>query len=148
MKYYQAYIAPLFWNLSTPKHNSKNIFPCIKYTKVPEFEVTLKLMQWGFRMGSTCIPVADSFWCLAKLIQCFRFKKKKKKKTKGWGQDRTSDCLRMYYDFLEDMAWAESWKILRKAEMETVCTVWCNFMHCEKTGEEHTKINIFLWMNF
>ena len=30
----------------------------------------------GFRMGSTCIPVADSFWCLAKLIQCFRFKNK------------------------------------------------------------------------
>ena len=28
----------------------------------------------------TCIPVADSFWCLAKLIQCFRFKNKKKKK--------------------------------------------------------------------
>ena len=23
----------------------------------------------GFRMGNTCIPVADSFWCLAKLIQ-------------------------------------------------------------------------------
>ena len=29
-----------------------------------------------FRMGSICIPVADSFWCLAKLIQCFRFKNK------------------------------------------------------------------------
>ena len=28
---------------------------------------------------STCIPVADSFWCLAKLIQCFKFKKKKKR---------------------------------------------------------------------
>ena len=23
----------------------------------------------GFRMGNTCIPVADSFWCLTKLIQ-------------------------------------------------------------------------------
>ena len=23
----------------------------------------------GFRMGSTCIPVMDSFWYLAKLIQ-------------------------------------------------------------------------------
>ena len=30
----------------------------------------------GFRMGSTCIPVADLFWCLAKLIQCFRVKNK------------------------------------------------------------------------
>ena len=30
----------------------------------------------GFRVGSTCIPVADSFRCLAKLIQCFRFKNK------------------------------------------------------------------------
>ena len=25
------------------------------------------------RMGSTCIPLADSFWCLAKLTQCLRF---------------------------------------------------------------------------
>ena len=23
----------------------------------------------GFRLGNTCIPVADSFWCLSKLIQ-------------------------------------------------------------------------------
>ena len=42
----------------------------------------------GFRMGSTGIPVADSFRCLAKLLQCFRFKnkiklKKKKQKTKN-----------------------------------------------------------------
>ena len=36
----------------------------------------------GFRMGSTCIPVADSFLCLAKLIQCFRFKNKIKLKRK------------------------------------------------------------------
>ena len=36
----------------------------------------------GFRMGSTCIPVADSFWFLAKLIQCFRFKNKIKFKKK------------------------------------------------------------------
>ena len=36
----------------------------------------------GFRMGSTCIPVADSFQCLAKLIQCFRFKNKIKLKKK------------------------------------------------------------------
>ena len=26
----------------------------------------------GFRMGNTCIPVADSFWCLAKLIQLYK----------------------------------------------------------------------------
>ena len=36
----------------------------------------------GFRMWSTCIPVADSFWCLAKLIQCLRIKNKIKKKNK------------------------------------------------------------------
>ena len=34
----------------------------------------------------------------------FQVLKKKKKKTIGWGQDRTSDCVRMYFDFLEDMA--------------------------------------------
>jgi len=32
----------------------------------------------GFRMGSTCISVADSFWYLAKLIQLYKVKKKKK----------------------------------------------------------------------
>ena len=40
----------------------------------------------GFRMGNTCIPVADSFGYLAKLIQLLNFKKKnfflKKKKKK------------------------------------------------------------------
>ena len=35
-------------------------------------------------------------------------------KTTGLGQDRTSDCLSMYSDFLEDMACAESWKIGRQ----------------------------------
>ena len=30
----------------------------------------------GFRMGNTCIPVADSFWYLAKLIQSVKFKNK------------------------------------------------------------------------
>ena len=29
-----------------------------------------------FRMGNTCIPVADSFWYLAKLIQFYKVKKK------------------------------------------------------------------------
>ena len=33
----------------------------------------------GFRMGNTCIPVADSFWYLAKLIQFVKFKSKIKK---------------------------------------------------------------------
>ena len=38
-------------------------------------------MAWeggGFRMGYTCIPVADSFWYMAKLIQYCKLKKKKK----------------------------------------------------------------------
>ena len=36
----------------------------------------------GFRMGNTCIPVADSFWYLAKLIQLCKIKKKKKERKK------------------------------------------------------------------
>ena len=36
----------------------------------------------GFRLGSACIPVADSFWCLARLIQCLKFKNKIKLKKK------------------------------------------------------------------
>ena len=34
----------------------------------------------GFRMGNTCIPVADSFWYLAKLKQFVKFKNKIKLK--------------------------------------------------------------------
>ena len=34
----------------------------------------------GFRMGNTCIPVADSFWYMAKPIQYFKIKKLNKKK--------------------------------------------------------------------
>ena len=36
----------------------------------------------GFRMGNTCIPVADSFWYLARLIQLCKVKKNKIKKNK------------------------------------------------------------------
>ena len=53
----------------------------------------------GFRMGSTCIPVADSFWCLAKLIQCFRFKKKKKQKTPNseQGKKKKKNSIRVHF---------------------------------------------------
>ena len=37
----------------------------------------------GFRMGNTCIPVVDSFWYLAKLIQFVKFKNKIKLKNKN-----------------------------------------------------------------
>ena len=36
----------------------------------------------GFRMGNTCIPVADSFCYLSKLIQFVKFKNKIKLKKK------------------------------------------------------------------
>ena len=36
----------------------------------------------GFRMGNTCIPVADSFGYLAKLIQFVKFENKIKFKKK------------------------------------------------------------------
>jgi len=36
----------------------------------------------GFRMGNTCIPVADPFRYLAKLIQYCKVKKKKKEYSK------------------------------------------------------------------
>ena len=40
-------------------------------------------MGGGFRMGSTCTPVADSCQCMAKPIQCCKVKKKKNKKRKS-----------------------------------------------------------------
>ena len=53
----------------------------------------------GFRMGNTCIPVADSFWYLAKLIQlCKVLKNKMKLKKKKKENDHLyippgSNCL-------------------------------------------------------
>ena len=44
-------------------------------------------------------PVADSFWCLAKLIQCFRFKNKIKLKKK---RKRTRNKL---LGFLNGLCW-------------------------------------------
>ena len=40
----------------------------------------IKKQRGGFRMGNTCVPVADSFWYLAKLIQFVKFKNKIKLK--------------------------------------------------------------------
>ena len=36
----------------------------------------IKKQRGGFRMGNTCVPVADSFWYLAKQIQFVKFKNK------------------------------------------------------------------------
>ena len=50
----------------------------------------------GFRMGNTCIPVADSFWYLAKLIQFVKFKNKIKFKKFSFVSvllSITQDCL-------------------------------------------------------
>ena len=48
-----------------------------------------------FRMGNTCIPVADSFWYLAKLIQLCKIKKKKENclehKAQGYGIHKDLD---------------------------------------------------------
>ena len=37
--------------------------------KLDASEINSVNIKWGFRMGNTCIPVADSFGYLAKLIQ-------------------------------------------------------------------------------
>ena len=70
--------------LSTKVHLVKaTVFPVVMYGyeswsikkaecwRIDAFEL------WCWRRLLSPIPVADSFWCLAKLIQCFRFKKKK-----------------------------------------------------------------------
>ena len=36
-------------------------------------------VRGGFRMGNTCTPVTDACWCMAKLIQYCKVKKKKRK---------------------------------------------------------------------
>ena len=45
----------------------------------------------GFRMGNTCIPVADSFRYLTKLTQYCKVKKKKKRKEKEKEKKITAD---------------------------------------------------------
>ena len=45
-------------------------------------------MGGGFRMGSTCTPVADSCQCMAKPIQCCKVKKKKKRKKENQQQQK------------------------------------------------------------
>ena len=57
----------------------------------------------GFRMGNTCIPVADSFWYLAKLIQFVKFKKKNKRVREGFPEDKrffkSRTSLLLYHAF-------------------------------------------------
>ena len=51
----------------------------------------------GFRMGNTCIPVADSFWYLAKLIQFVKFKNKiKLKKKELYRQGKKKKLMDVY----------------------------------------------------
>ena len=75
----------------------------------------------GFRMGSTCIPVVDSFWCLAKLIQCFRFKNKIKfKKKKEWDVSEVSGM------------WNGGWGVIYPT---SACNLLCKYqgvgIYCE-----------------
>ena len=61
---------------------------------------------WGGRReessgwGGTCIPVADSFWCLAKSLQCFRFKNKIKLKKKKAQHSENEDHGIWYHHFM------------------------------------------------
>ena len=52
------------------------------------------------------IPVVDSFWCLAKLIQCFRFKNKIKLKKKNIQQKINKDlCAMLNCLVMSDSSW-------------------------------------------
>ena len=50
----------------------------------------------GFRMGNTCIPVADSFWYLAKIIQLCKVKKKKKDLMRPKFLKRGQGCVLLF----------------------------------------------------
>ena len=47
-------------------------------------------VRGGFRIGNTCTPVADSWWCMAKPIQYCKVKKQKQKQKPT---ALLSDCL-------------------------------------------------------
>ena len=51
----------------------KSLSSCYKLKSIQQ-----KAGGGGLGMGSTCVPVADSFWCVAEPIQYCKVKKKKK----------------------------------------------------------------------
>ena len=51
--------------------------------------------MWFLLVGNTCIPVADSFWYLAKLIQLCKLKKKNLEKIKYYSQDEEEKIIMM-----------------------------------------------------
>ena len=51
--------------------------------------------MWFLLVGNTCIPVADSFWYLAKLIQLCKVKKKNLEKIKYYSQDEEEKIIMM-----------------------------------------------------
>ena len=52
----------------------KSLSSCYKLKSIQQ-----KAGGGGLGMGSTCVPVADSFWCVAEPIQYYKVKKKKEK---------------------------------------------------------------------
>ena len=62
---------PIYFHNSTTKKQKKNpqIIWLNWYTGTAQRDGMGREEGGGFGMGSTCIPVADSFWYLAKLIQ-------------------------------------------------------------------------------
>ena len=69
----------LFWlvscssvDYSRKAHENNIVFTPRKFSHLSTSEKKpqrVHFKRWWFRMGNTCIPVADSFWYLAKLIQ-------------------------------------------------------------------------------
>ena len=63
---------PEYWSFSfniSPSNELPGLIFKIDWLDLLAVQGALKSEGGGFRMGNTCIPVADSFWYLAKLIQ-------------------------------------------------------------------------------
>ena len=53
----------------------------------------------GFRMGNTCMPVADSFLYMTEPINIVKFKKKKGNKQKNVTDTLRESLFSQYYDY-------------------------------------------------
>ena len=85
-------------------------------------------MVWeggGLRMGNTCIPVADSFWYLAKLIHFVKFKNKIKfkKKKKKKAEYRRTDAFELCWRSLSSSLDSKKIKAVNpKGNQPWICT--------------------------